>query len=1276
MKDTAVSLVMENNDQGIKITGFITFYVLILLTFIAIGPRIFQSSGVSSGDFHASLEIASSFIAIIASIACLIYYFGLKSKYFLIIGLGFLIAGVEDFINGLFSLSFLFELSGVDLSRFLPGAYTTSKSILALLIIAAALIEFRTKATENIKGEALILFVISIILGCEIAVLAFILPLPRLIYPESLISRPMDFVSAILFLIAFFLIMKRYLHKRDIFSGMLLACILLNFGGQVYMSFSKQLFDIFFDVAHWAKILSYCMPVLGIVIESFHEMRRANREVIERKRAEEELQKQHEDLTQLNKELANQKGDLSLMNAVLENARKESDRQNWLKTGQAQLNDRLRGEQDIATLGKNIISYLTRYLNAQIGAIYSADEDNLLNLVGSYANTKQKNLSNQIKFGEGLVGQAALEKDSILLTNVPDDYIKVNSALGETVPRNILITPFLYDGKVKGIIELGAFDEISDFEMEFLKQAGEDIAIAIDSAQSRSRMKGLLEATQRQAEELERRQGELRQANEELERQTKALRESEARLQAQQGELQLTNEKLEEQTGALERQKEDIQKKNTELEKAHQVIEEKARELGMASKYKSEFLANMSHELRTPLNSILLLSKLFSENREKNLTDKQIEFAQTIHSSGSDLLSLIDEILDISKVEAGKMELHLEDVNIKDFARNMERNFQHIAREKGLFLNIELKDPLPSHIHTDRQKIEQIVKNLLSNAFKFTSRGGITLKITCQTDQIDLSQSGLDPHKAISFSISDTGIGIPKGEQRSIFEAFQQVNGTTIRRYGGTGLGLSISRNLAKFLGGEIQLQSEEGKGSTFHLYVPVKTVTEEAAIQDFFGKTAEAAGGSIGPVEPTEVRTEQRLDQTRSEPVDMTIDLDSVRDDRIKLSPGDKSILIIEDDSKFIKILCDISREKGFKVLVAGDGETGLHFADYYMPSAIILDIGLPGMDGWTVMSRLKENLETRHIPVHFITASDKSPDGMRMGAVGYLTKPWSMEKLEEVFKRINRVISKQKKKLLVVDDDGVQRKAIVELISNGDVSITPVSTGREAYDLLRSGKFDCMILDLRLPDMSGIEFVTKVRHDENILYIPIIIYTGKELTKKEKIALNKYAERIIIKGPKSPERLLDETTLFLHRMKKNLSEEKQKMLRMVNDKESILKDKKILIVDDDMRNVFALTNILEKKGIKILVGKSGKEGLECLNNNPDVDLVLMDIMMPEMDGYEAMGELRKQKKFRKLPIIALTAKAMRGDKNKCIDAGASDYLAKPVNSEKLLSMMRAWLY
>jgi signal transduction histidine kinase/DNA-binding response OmpR family regulator len=1274
MKNTSESWVNGTKTEDSSIKVFIKIYILILLTFIAIGPRVFASDWVSSSDFYASIEISSAFIAIIAAIACLMYYLGLKSKYFLIIGLGFFIAGSEDFINGLFSFKRLVESSGVDFSRFGPGTFAGGKSMLAILIIAAGLLEFRKKAVDSAKSEAIIFSTISIGLGGGMALLPFIIPLPKLIYPEKFISRPLDFVSAILFLVAFFLIMRRYLIKRDIFSGMLLACILLNFGGLLYMSFSKQFFDVFFDVAHWANILSYCMPVMGITIESFHEMRRSSREVIERKRAEEQLQKRHEDLLQLNKDLAKQKGDLSLMNAVLENARKESERQNWHKTGQAELNDRMRGEQDITTLSQHIISYLTKYLGAQVGAIYLADKNDLLKLAGSYAYTVQKNLPTQFALGEGIVGQAALEKESILLANVPDDYIKINSGLGVAVPHNILVTPFLFDGRVQGIIELGSFDELTDYKLEFLKLVGENIAIAIDSAQSRSRMKDLLEATQLQAEELERRQGELKQANEELEKQTKALKESEARLQAQQEELLQTNEELEEQTQTLEWQKEDIQKKNAELENAHEVIEEKAKELETANKYKSEFMANVSHELRTPLNSILLLSKLVSENKEGNLTDKQIEFAQTIHSSGSDLLSLINEILDISKVEAGKMELHIEDMNIREFAGNMERNFQHIAQEKGLYLKTELEGLLPVHIRSDQQKMEQIVKNFLSNALKFTSTGGITLKIGRPSDHIDLSRSGLDLQRAIVFSVTDTGIGIPKDEHNLIFEAFQQVNGTTIRRYGGTGLGLYISRELAKLLGGEIQVQSSESEGSTFTLYLP--ETLAEADIRVASKKDPDGRDGSMNLEGPVESKPGRQKDSKKSEPAAIRTDLDSIRDDRRGLSPGDKSILIIENDYKFAKILCDLSRENGFKVLVAGDGETGLHFADFYKPSAIILDIGLPGMDGLAVMSRLKENLETRHIPVHFISAYDESHYARKMGAIGYLLKPGSMEALEEVFEKIRRITSKSEKNLLIVEGDVIQRKAIIELIGNGDVAITIVDTGQEAYEQLKSGRFDCMILDPGLSDMSGTELLAKIKSDEEILHIPTIIYTGRKLTKEEESFLNEYAESIITIGPKSPERLLDKTTLFLHRDEAMLPEEQQRMLREVNNRESILKDKKIILIDDDMRNVFALTNILEEIGIEVLVGKNGKEGLECLNSNPDVNLVLMDIMMPEMDGYEAMRELRKQERFRNLPIIALTAKAMRGDRNKCIEAGASDYLAKPLNSEKLLSMLKTWLY
>jgi CheY-like chemotaxis protein/signal transduction histidine kinase len=995
-------------------------------------------------------------------------------------------------------------------------------------------------------------------------------------------------------------------------------------------------------------------------------------------------------------------------------AEKKNERQSFLQTGLGQLNDKIRGELDLTTTATNIITHLCEYLDGKVGAFYVyRTEKKILQLFGTYAYKERKNISSEFKVGEGMVGQAALEKKRILITDCPDDYVSITSGLGNAPPRHIMLYPIVLGDELMGVVEIGWLQESSALQLAFMDQTAENIAIAISTAKARGKMRALLEQTQQQAsqlqdqqeqlrvsnEELEEQskilreseaklqvqQEELRATNEELEEQSKILRESEAKLQVQQEELKATNEELEEQTELLRQQKEDVARKNADLERATALIEEKAADLAMANKYKSEFLANMSHELRTPLNSMLLLSKLLFDNKDGNLTEKQKDFAGTIHSSGSELLALINDILDLSKVEAGKLELNLEKANLAEFAKSMERNFQHIAQEKGLTLTTIQGPDLPESIFTDRQRLDQILRNLLSNAFKFTSKGGITFTIGRPDDGTFLSSAtGLDLATTIAISIADTGIGIPKEKQKVIFEAFQQADGTTSRKYGGTGLGLSISRELARLLGGELQLQSEEGKGSTFTLYLPEaleKVATKGSPRLEKPSKTAIKKSPPKPSEKPSEKPTEkedgpQKAGPAKSEPPSSSLGVEMIPDDRKDTSPQDKSILIIEDDPKFAKVLCDLSREKGFKVLVAGDGETGLHFADYYVPSAIILDVGLPGIDGFAVMSRLKENAPTRHIPVHFISASDMNLDALRMGAVGYFTKPVSMEQLDKAYGAIEQIISRKAKNLLLVEDNEAQKKAITELIGNGDIHITSVSTGQEAYDQLLSGKFDCMILDLGLPDMSGMELLEKIRNDESIMRVPIIVYTGRDLTKEEKMTLDEYAEKVIIKGAKSPEKLLDETTLFLHRVEADLPEHQRKMLRMIHDKESILKDKEVLLADDDMRNVFAISNTLEEKGMKVLVAKNGKEALECLETKPDIDLVLMDIMMPEMDGYEAIREIRKKDNLKNIPIIALTAKAMKGDRSKCIEAGANDYLAKPVDTEKLFSMLRVWLY
>ncbi len=948
-------------------------------------------------------------------------------------------------------------------------------------------------------------------------------------------------------------------------------------------------------------------------------------------------------------------------NYILTNLRlttKNNNANSWLKTGQKELYVRMRGEHNIESLSRNIIDFLTEYLNAKTGALYMSDKNSYLKQIGSSACLQKKNISQGFRPGEGLVGQVAVKKEHIQITNCSDDSINTLNDKEVPASKNILIFPLILNKVVKGAVELRSYHEFSTIQINFLKQVAEGIAVALNSVISKKKTKDLLEQTRQQTKELQAREEALRQSNKELEANAMALKESESRLQAQKKELHQINEEL-------EKQKEDVEEKNKDLNDVRWMIEEKARDLELSSKYKSEFLANISHELRTPLNSILLLSKLLTDNKDNNLTEDTVESAQSIYSSGSELLHLINDVLDLSKIEAGKMNIHVDKIHFYDFSSAMKRSFQPISIEKKLYMHVDIDNNLTDHFHSDKQRLEQIVKNLLSNAFKFTQKGGVTLRIRHPDHQsynkTHLFRKGIDSAKVVAFSVTDTGVGIPEEKWKLIFEAFQQADGTTSRKYGGTGLGLSISKELARLLEGEINIESTHGKGSTFTLYLPETCKPED--------KTDSRKRKTHIPKFSTQTLKPRKSSDSKDK-------FEAIEDDRKTISTKDRSLLIIEDDPKFLKHLRDLAREHGFKALVAGDGKMGLQFADYYKPSGIILNVDLPGINGWTVMARLKDNPDTRHIPVHFISASDNKFDALRMGAIDFMIKPVSTKTINQVFEKFNKIISKPVKDLLVVEDNPEQAKIISTVIGNGDVRIACVLTAKEAYNQILSGKFDCMVLDITLPDMSGIELLNKIRNNENLFQLPIIVYTGKELTKQDKRIIDEYAETTIIKGVGSHRKLLDETTLFLHRIEANLPEKQQKILRKIHDNEAVLTGKKILVVDDDMRNVFSIKKVLENKGMKILIGKNGKEGLACLNDNHDIHLVLMDIMMPEMDGYAAIEEIRKQDRFRNLPIIALTANAMKGDRAKSIEAGASDYLAKPFDIDRIFSMLRVWLY
>jgi len=1098
-------------------------------------------------------------------------------------------------------------------------------------------------------------------------------------------------------------------------------------------------------------------------------------------------------------------------------------RQNWLKTGTAKLNGRLAGQQDLPTLAHNILTFLCRYLKVQVGGFYflqMPDENThqaRLHRLASYAYPDaQPTVPPAFALGEGLIGQAALEKQLIVVNHIPADYLKIRSGLGEGLPRHLLIIPFLYEEKVYGVLELATVRRFKKFEVKFLQQLMPRIGLAVNAADAQQKLQSLLQQTQAyskalqdqqeavlareeriraivdtvvdgivtindkgiihsfnkaaerifayQAEEVigqnvsmlmpnpyrdahnqylhnyihtgvakiignprevqaQRKDGQtfpidlavaemqvmgermftgivrditerkaseeaiheqqerLQTSNEELQMQQEEMQATNEELQAQEEELRQINEELVNRTRQLEEQKASIYEKNIALKETHHILEVKATELEQANRYKSEFLANMSHELRTPLNSLLILAQLLAENKQGNLDTKQIEYARTIHNAGTELLDLINDILDLSKVEAGKIEINLEWVNLGQLIEEITTKFHYICDNKGLRLNIEVVPGPASTVYSDPQRIKQILNNLLANAVKFTEKGSVTLTIQPPTpeDRV-LAQLDLAPETVLIFSVIDTGIGIPPDKQTVIFEAFQQADGTTSRRFGGTGLGLSISRQLARLLGGEIHLYSEADKGSVFSLYIPV---TSPEVVEDKLVAEVDKPNTIPAPSPPPPLSTEPRpvvnstINPAIAEQQASNVPVTPFEDDRNQLTADDNAILVIEDDPRFCRILYDLTHQRGFKCLCTSEGHTGIALAIQYRPKAIILDMGLPKIDGLTLLEMLKENSITRHIPVHCMSASLHNRDAVKkLGAIGYLLKPISMQELAAALQDLTLFINKKLRCLLILADDPQNQQNITELVDNQGVELLFATDKQSALNTLEDHTFDCVIVDINVMHGKGISLLAQLHHEADLSAVPVIVYAERPLSASEEDLLNQCEQELTIKHVHSPEHLLDEATLFLHQVEAHLSPEKQQILRKLHDKEALLAHKKILIVDDDPRNSFALMTMLEEKDMEVFTADNGKEALSLLEEHYDMDLVLMDVMMPEMDGYEAMQAIRRQSHFRRLPIIALTAKAMKGDKAKCIEAGANDYLPKPIEMDKLISLMRVWLY
>jgi CheY-like chemotaxis protein/signal transduction histidine kinase len=855
-------------------------------------------------------------------------------------------------------------------------------------------------------------------------------------------------------------------------------------------------------------------------------------------------------------------------------------------------------------------------------------------LLSAFAGDSEDGHLRRLKLGEGLIGQCAAEKRRMLITDLPPNSITVRSGLFDATPRNVIVLPVLFEDRVKAVIELASLSAFTASHLAFLEQLTASIGIVLNSIEATMQTEGLLKQSQQLA----------------------------AELQAQQKELQQTNEQLAQKAQQLAEQNVEVERKNQEIEQARRALEEKAKELALTSKYKSEFLANMSHELRTPLNSILVLGQQLADNADSNLTSKQVEFARTIHGAGTDLLNLISDILDLSKIESGTVSVEAEEIFFANMLDTVARPFRHEAENRRLTFEVQTDQRLGRSLVTDSKRLQQVLKNLLSNAFKFTEKGGVQLTVSTASsgwseDHPILSKAA----SVVAFEVNDTGIGIPTEKQRIIFEAFQQADAGTSRKYGGTGLGLAISRELANLLGGEIQLSSVPNKGSTFTLYLPQTYVGPSASGADRGEKRATPPMSSL---------------QLASVNVKEIIPIEQIDDDRKELQLDDAVLLVVEDDPHYARVLRDLARDEGFKVLVATRGAEALALAREYHPTAVSLDVFLPDMLGWTVLNHLKQDPGTRHIPVQMLTLDEDRQHGLARGAFAFVTKPATAEGLQAALGRMKDYATSRRKKLLVVEDNLAEQLSISELLGYEDIDVRVAATGKEAITTLEEQPFDCVVLDLSLPDMSGFEILEHFRDTPSLCDVPVVVFTGKELTPEEDARLHTLARSVVVKGVESPERLLDETALFLHRVVADLPPEKQRMLDRLHRSDDALVGRKVLVVDDDVRNIFALSSVLERRGMTVLTAGTGREAISTLESTPDLAIVLMDIMMPEMDGYETMQVIRQNAAFRRLPIIALTAKAMKGDREKCLEAGASEYLAKPVNTEQLLSALRMWLH